>query len=371
MLYFIDNAGGVDAERGSYRSINIIRHGEIVSTTDLYSFLREGLLQNLQFQDGDTIFVNSKSRSVSVEGKVRNKNRFELKSKSYTGADIIDFSVPSTVATHVSVLGFRTGKQFAKYMRLEDFGSFVVDNGDKITFKSDIPENLIVVDIEGEFGGQSQYVLPKNTRIMELLDYIKIDPKEAKYGAISLRRESIAERQKTALNESLDRIESAYFTASSHTNEEASIRVQESKMISEFIKRARLVQPNGRLVLAAGGVVRDVRLEMGDVITIPRNEESVMINGEVMVSQAVLWDKRLSASDYIAKSGGYTDQANRKALLLVKQSGEVIRGKNFKLEPGDELVILPKVPVKSLQLASTIADLLYKIAIAAKVAISL
>ena len=173
------------------------------------------------------------------------------------------------------------------------------------------------------------------------------------------------------MEESLNRIESAYFTANSQTNEEAAIRAQESQMISEFIKRAREVEPEGRLVLAKDESIRDVRLEMGDVITIPQRRESVMINGEVMVSQAILWDDGVSAEEYIQRSGGYTDQANTKQLLLIKQSGEVLRGDSFDVEAGDEIVVLPKVPVKSLQMASTIADILYKVAIAASVAIKL
>ena len=372
VLYFLDSAGGVDSERGSYRTIEVLRDNKIIAETDLYAFLMEGRLPVLQFQDGDTIFVRSKADTISVDGEVRNRNRFEMVSDGeYRGKDIMAFATPSTFATHVSVIGFRTGQRFARYMAIGDFDEFPLSNGDRVTFKSDTAEDMIVVEIEGEFEGQSQYVIPKNTRIQELLDYIRVDPQEAEYDAISIKRMSIAERQKEALEDSLNRIESAYFTANSQTNEEAAIRAQESKMISEFIKRAREVEPEGRLVLAKDDAIRDVRLEMGDVITIPQRRESVMINGEVMVSQAILWDDGLSAKEYIRRSGGYTEQANTKELLLIKQSGEVLRGESFDVEPGDEIVVLPKVPVKSLQLASTIADILYKVAIAASVAIKL
>lgn len=371
ILYFLDNADGIDAIRGSYRNVNVIRNNEVIETVDLYEFLMEGKMQSLQFKDGDTIFVSSKGRGIAVEGDVRNNNQFELREREYFGSDIVSMSIPSTEVTHASVLGFRDGRRIARYMSLEDFLAFQVDNGDRITFKSDIAEGMIVVEVEGEFDGQSQYVLPKNTRILELLDYIKIDPKESAYSAISIKRQSIAARQKTALHESLNRIESAYFTASSHTNEEAKIRAQESQMISEFIKRARTVEPNGRLVLAGKTGIHNVRLEMGDVINIPRNKESVMVNGEVLVSQAILWEKSADFEDYIARSGGFSKQADIDSVLLLKQSGEVVKARDYKVLPGDEIVVLPKVPVKSLQLASTIADIVYKIAVAARVAIAL
>ncbi len=371
VLYFIDHAGGVDPERGSYRSIKIIRENEILETADLYEFMLEGKIGTVQFQDGDTIFVDAKARSIAVSGEIRNNNRFELAERAYSGADILKLATPTTVVTHASVIGFRLGEKFAKYMSIDQFSEFRIENGDKITLKSDLSEDMIVVEVEGEFDGQSQYVLPKNTRIKQLLNYIKVDPDESKYDSISIKRQSVAERQKSALQESLNRMESVYFTASSQTNEEASIRTQESKMISEFLKRARSVEPNGRLVLASSGSVRDVRLEMGDVITIPRKKESVMINGEVMVSQAVLWEDTLDVEQYFAKSGGLTEQANTEAFLLIKQSGEVKKGISFDIEPGDEVIVLPKVPVKNLQTASTITDILYKIAIAASVALRL
>ena len=45
--------------------------------------------------------------------------------------------------------------------------------------------------------------------------------------------------------------------------------------------------------------------------------------------------------------------------------------KNPEVRPGDEIIVLPKAPVKNLQLAATIVDIVYKIAVAASVAINL
>ena len=46
-------------------------------------------------------------------------------------------------------------------------------------------------------------------------------------------------------------------------------------------------------------------------------------------------------------------------------------GKNPPVRPGDEIIVLPQVPSKNLQLAATIVDIVYKIAVAAAVAINL
>ena len=97
----------------------------------------------------------------------------------------------------------------------------------------------------------------------------------------------------------------------------------------------------------------------------------ILLSGEVLVSQALLHQPGLRARDYIARSGGFSQQADTDQLVLVHANGEVSRGKNPKVRSGDEIIVMPRVPIKNLQLAATIVDIMYKIAIAASVAVSL
>ena len=57
--------------------------------------------------------------------------------------------------------------------------------------------------------------------------------------------------------------------------------------------------------------------------------------------------------------------------MLIHANGEVSSIEGSAVRPGDEIIVLPKVPVKNLQTASVIVDILYKIAIAASVAVRL
>jgi len=134
---------------------------------------------------------------------------------------------------------------------------------------------------------------------------------------------------------------------------------------------ARNVEPSGRLVVARGQKVANVQLQPGDVITIPRRSESVLLSGEVLVSQAILAEPGLRARDYIERSGGFGEQALQQRIVVVRANGEVEGGSNPEIRPGDEIIVLPKVPVKNLQIAATIVDILYKVAVAATVAIRL
>ena len=74
---------------------------------------------------------------------------------------------------------------------------------------------------------------------------------------------------------------------------------------------------------------------------------------------------------HIADSGGYSRRADRKNVLVVRPNGEVIPGKNAYMRPGDHILVLPRYDSKNLLLVKDITQILYQIAIGAKVALDL
>jgi len=371
VLYFIDRAGGIDARRGSYRSVRILRDGVLLADIDLYDFLHLGRLESVQFRDGDTILVGARGSTVSVTGDVANPANFELAGVTATGADIVALARLQPGVTHVGLSGIRSGATSSVYVPLTEFVGLSLHDGDVVTFRSDQQEQIIVVEIEGSYLGPSRYAVPRDARLQELLDLVAVDPLLADVSAISIRRSGIALRQKEALRESLQRLEARYLTASSQTDKESSIRAQEAQLIGQFVKNARKVEPSGRLVVARNDRVADIRLQAGDVVTIPAKSESVLLSGEVLISQAMLAEEGWRARDYIARSGGFSQQALEKRLIVIHANGEVSSGSNPNVRAGDEVIVLPRVPVKNLQIAATIVDILYKVAVAAAVAIQL
>lgn len=371
ILYFLDRAGGVDAQRGSYRKISVVRGNKIIINADLYDFLIAGKIPKLQFQDGDTIVVSSRGISIKVTGDVGNSHHFELTDPKTSGNVISNLAQPAAGVTHVGVSGIRETRPFAVYLPITEFSSMYLENGDQINFQTDFREETIVVEVEGSYLGPTRYAVPRDTTLHEVLDHIPVDPKLANVKSVSLRRSSIAQDQKHALEDSLRRLEMRYLTASSQTDEEARIRTREVEMVSNFVKRARQVQPNGRLVVSKNSSVADITLEPGDVITIPRKSQAVFISGEVFVAQAVLFSKGDSALDYIERVGGFTDRANQEGIVVLKPDGTVITNRDGRIAPGDEIIVLPKVPSKNLQLVATIVDIMYKIAVSAAVVLRL
>jgi len=308
---------------------------------------------------------------VSVTGDVANSAVFELENESAYGRDLSAQALIAPGVSYVAVSGIRSSKPFSVYLPLEQFNEYLLLNGDAVKFSADQHDTIIVVEVEGAHLGPSTYAVPRDTRLQEVLDYIAVDPVLADVGALSLRRKSVADRQKQSLEESLQRLESRYLTASSSTDAEARIRAQEAELVSEFVARARGAEPSGRLVVANSGKVADILLQQGDTISIPRRSDSVLLSGEVFVTQAILHRESLSARDYISLAGGFTDQADRRRIVVIHANGEVTTDKDPMVKAGDEIIVMPKVPTKNLQLASTIVDILYKIAIATSVAINI
>ncbi len=371
LLYFLDQAGGIDKDLGSYRQVRVVRDGRTVATVDLYNFLLHGEIARPQFRDGDTIVVQERGPAIAVTGDVHREYRYELIGDRLTGAKVSELARLNSGVSHVLLRGTRAQGPVAQYFTLDEFAKQQVQSGDELTYSADQRGETIVVQIEGSYYGPSRYALPRDARLGELLDAIAVPKGMTAVESISIRRESVAIQQATALQDSLNRLETAYLGAQSSTNDEAQIRVREAELIQKFVERARQLQPSGRLVVAHDDRISDIRLQDGDLITIPEVSDSILISGEVIVPQAVVFKPGMSAKDYIEGAGGFTQRADEDHILVVRQNGAVVSAKDVALRTGDEILVMPEVPTKNLPLATAISQILFQIAVATKVALDL
>ena len=70
-------------------------------------------------------------------------------------------------------------------------------------------------------------------------------------------------------------------------------------------------------------------------------------------------------------AGGLTQRGDEDNILVVRQNGAVRSADDVDLRAGDEILVMPAVPTKNLQLATSLTQILYQIAVATKVAIDL
>ncbi|MEL7979630.1 polysaccharide biosynthesis/export family protein [Vreelandella titanicae] len=371
LLYFLDQSGGIDQDLGSYRQIRVMRDGRNVATVDLYDFLINGNIPRPQFQDGDTIVVEERGPAIAVGGDVHREYRYEMTGNSLSGAELVNLARLRSGVSHVLLRGDREEGPIAQYFPIDMFAGQTIRSGDEVLFSSDKRSETIVVEVEGSYYGPSRYALPRDARLSELLDAIAVPENMTAVESISIKRESVKKQQAQSLEESLRRLETTYLGAPSNTNEEAQIRVQEAELIQDFISRASELEPSGRLVVAYDGRISDIRLQDGDVVTIPEVSDSMLISGEVLVPQAAVYRPGMSVIDYIDGAGGFTDRADDDHILVVRQNGAVENARNVNLRPGDEILVMPAAPTHNLQLASTITQILYQVAVATRVAVDL
>ncbi|WP_447926376.1 polysaccharide biosynthesis/export family protein [Vreelandella sp. EE27] len=371
LLYFLDQAGGIDQDLGSYRQLRVMRDGSQIATVDLYDFLINGTIPRPQFQDGDTIVVEERGPAIAVVGDVHRELRYELTGNTLSGAELVNLARLRSGVSHVLLRGDRPSGPIAQYFPLGLFSGQTVRSGDEVTFSADQRSETIVVEVEGSYYGPSRYALPRNARLSELLDAISVPQNLTAVDSVSLRRESVRQQQEQSLEDSLRRLETTYLGATSRTDEEAQIRLREAELIERFIERARDLEPSGRLVVAQNGQISDIRLQDGDVVTIPEISDSVLLSGEIVVPQAVVYRPGMSVIDYVQNAGGFTERADEDQILLVRQNGAVEHASNSPLRPGDEILVMPKVPAHNLQLVSTLTQMLFQIAVTTRVALDL
>ncbi|MCP5279532.1 MAG: polysaccharide biosynthesis/export family protein [Thiobacillus sp.] len=369
VLYYMDKAGGIDLDRGSFLDVSVLRNGKVRGRFNLYQFLLAGRIETLQLNDGDTIVVGPRKHTVLVTGEATNAYQFEFAEPRVSAARIIDLAKPKANATHLSIVRRQGASSRSEYYPLKEAGPIMVEDGDEINITSDKYPGTILVRVSGAHLGDRSLVLPYGAKLANALALLKPAP-QANLRSLQLFRKSVATRQKEMLETSLKGLEAYVLTARSATAEEAVLRTKEAELVLQFVERARSIEPKGQILLAGKQGAQETLLEDGDTLYIPEKSSLVMVHGEVLFPNAIVYDTRSDVEDYIKQAGGYTQNADNSRLVVLHQDGS-FGSDGEKIGPGDEIMVLPKVDAKNVEVARGISQIIYQIAVAAKVVFGL
>lgn len=379
VLHYLDQAGGIDPERGSFLNVQVKRGQKTRATANLYEFLLDGRMPQIQLADGDVIFVGPRQNTVKVDGLTENARRFEFSDSARTVGDLIKLARPRAAATHIRVTRNTGAVKNIEYHPLADAARVVLQNGDELVFTSDKKPGSITVRVEGEHLSRQEYVLPYGSRLGELLQQIQFSERSDQ-DSLQLFRLSVRERQKQMLQTSLRSLESTALTARSGTSDEARLRQDEADLLLQWVDRARKIEPSGQVVIAHSNA-QHLLLESGDVIRVPAKDDLVLVGGEVLFPNSLVFDRQFAVDDYIRRAGGYTQNADAARIVVAHRDGSFtdVRAKtgvfsfarDVAIRPGDEILVLPKIDVKSRQIWKDMTQIIYQIAISAKVVLGL
>jgi polysaccharide export outer membrane protein len=208
-------------------------------------------------------------------------------------------------------------------------------------------------------------------------------------GAVYIREE-LKKREKEQLEVLANRLQSdlaalsleaAVSSGATNTGAGSSSAVQALTVGQQLMSQLRETKPVGRLVIDIGKVIKgpagvpdDVVVRDGDKLLIPKKTQEITILGEVQSPTSHVYEAGVSRDEYIARSGGTTQKADRKRIYVVRANGDVVSGQRYgwfrrsqsaEIQPGDTIVVpLDTERVRALPIWQAVTTIIYNLAVA-------
>jgi polysaccharide biosynthesis/export protein len=203
-------------------------------------------------------------------------------------------------------------------------------------------------------------------------------------------REELKKREKDQLEVLANRLQSdlaalsleaAVSSGSTNSSGGAGSAAQSLAVGQQLMSQLRDTKPVGRLVIDIGRVIKgpagspdDVVVRNGDKLLIPKRNQEITILGEVQSPTSHVFESGLTRDEYIARSGGTTQKADRKRIYVVRANGDVVSGQrsgwfrrsqSVDMRPGDTIVVpLDTERVRALPVWQAVTTIIYNLAVA-------
>jgi polysaccharide export outer membrane protein len=149
-----------------------------------------------------------------------------------------------------------------------------------------------------------------------------------------------------------------------------------------LMTQLRQLKPVGRLVIDLNRAMQgrpgnweDVQVKDGDKLLVPKQEQEILILGEVQSPTSHVFQAGLTRDDYIAKSGGITQKADKKRIYVVRANGDVVsaersgwfrRSQSTEIRPGDTIIVpLNTERIRALPLWQAVTQIIYNLTVGA------
>jgi len=180
-----------------------------------------------------------------------------------------------------------------------------------------------ISDLIKRAGGLTPEAYVKGAVLIRSKRLTRIEETNAEQGLINLLKENIASGTKEQI------IQFEASRASSKTSEIVGIDLEE--------------------IIANPASEYDLLLNDGDTLTIPKQLQTVRVNGEVLYPTLVRYNEEFKFRDYVTGAGGYSERSRKRKSYVVYPNGTVKGTRSFlffrsypKISPGTEIYI----PVK-------------------------
>ncbi|PWK26587.1 protein involved in polysaccharide export with SLBB domain [Arcicella aurantiaca] len=226
----------------------------------------------------------------------------------------------------------------------ETASKFILEPFDEVFVRSSPNyEKQQFVSIEGQVIFPGVYALErKDEKLSEILKRVGgLNAQAYPKGATLIRKFKITKQE-------ADR-KRAQLSDLSDNSSGVSVKVEEVKEETEESIGIDLAK-----ALENPGSIADMLLQDGDIIRIPKEPQTVRMQGEVLYPTSTRFLDGMSFKHYISEAGGFTEMSARRRSYIIYANGSVDRTRKLvglfniypKVEPGSEIVV-PKLNTKT------------------------
>lgn len=280
----------------------------------------------------------------------------------------VDMSDPNLAALNTAAVSLGRSSEAFKLMPYDDVLVRIV------------PEyrEKNVIALKGEVVFPGEYVFQRGDTLLDLITRAGGFTEYADVNAAVFTREALRKSEVKALEGLKVRLEQTLVEEQLSASPEE-MNAEAMSIQSEVLSQLDGAEALGRLVIPLQAIIDqqedDIVLAPQDRLIIPQFRQEVTVVGEVQRPTSHMFRRESQLRDYLDMSGGLKATADKRAMYVIKASGEVILPRKgflrFKtlnqIAPGDTIVVPldPDGRVKVLPLISDVTRILYELALGA------
>jgi protein involved in polysaccharide export with SLBB domain len=363
----IDKAGGLKFN-SSLRKIKIIRNdGAEIINVDLLRFYNFGDKdKNPYLQGGDHIVIPASNENsvIEISGEVSFEGKFEfvegdsLSTLIKFGLGFLNTSFLDSVE-YISYNDERTNI-IKKYVNLSSWkesindkkplvGDFPLKDGDRIYIRKIAKwQKPKYISIAGEVKYPGRYAISDNMRISDVLELAGGFTKDGDVEQTNITRWEFFQWDEAEM-ERIGKLTVNERTETENLYYQSRVNEQKALMSLDFSK-----------IIKDSNSQDNVVLMNKDSIYVPKYRDFIEVQGRVNNPGIMKFKKNADYLDYINQAGGFGYNADESSVLIVKlksQTKFLAKNKNYKIEPGDKILIPPKTDFSYLNLLTVTAQI--------------
>jgi polysaccharide export outer membrane protein len=342
--------------------------------------------------------------TVTIEGEVGRPGKYPL-GDEMTAAGLVRFAgglkrgaysdeadLTSYIVQNGSkIVSDHRTVQIARALAGEPDSDVRLHDGDVLTIRQLSGWNDLgaTITVKGEVVHPGAYGIQEGERLSSIIKRAGGFSADAyPYAAVFERAQvrELEERNRADLIQRVKGEESAVRVLPTQENEDTVAKQAAVQQYQSTLEKLERTPPAGRLVIHVSNNLKrwantsaDIQVRAGDSIYIPKKPGIVMVNGAVYNPTGITYRPGKNAGWYLNQAGGPTEEANKKAVFVIRGDGSVVGGKsglfsggveNAELQPGDMVVVPERIYAISRRWQNTVqaAQILTSVAIAVEAA---